>query len=153
MKKLLAVCAGALLTAACGPVQSMTVIWEASAQIEGARAAEAQKYAPYEFVTAEAFLDKALEEQSYADFEPAIDFGTKAREMAKKALELSERATTKAPADKPVEPPPTLDATARAAFGKRPTPPALPPTQKPPKKPRRPTGTRSLRERRGRRLA
>jgi len=97
MIKLLAVCAGAVLAAACGPVQSMTVIWEASAQIEGARAAEAQKYAPYEFVTAEAFLDKALEEQSYADFEPAIDFGTKAREMAKKARDMSERATTRAP--------------------------------------------------------
>jgi hypothetical protein len=99
--KLLVLRAAALLLAvSCGPVQSMTVIWEANAEIEGARTAEAQKYAPYEFVAAETYLDKALEEQSYADFQPAIEFGTKARDFALKAKEMSERATTKTPIPK-----------------------------------------------------
>ena len=115
MSKLLAVCAGALLFAACGPVQSMTVIWEANSEIEGARAAEARKYAPYEIVAAEAYLDKALEEQSYADFEPAIDFATKARDLAIKAKQMSERATSKAP-------PPTAPQAAPSAESADPAP-------------------------------
>ena len=84
--------AAGLLAAGCGPVQSVTVIWEASSAIEGARAAEAQKLAPYEYTSAELFLDKALEEQSYADFEPAIVFGTKATEYARKAKDLAQQA-------------------------------------------------------------
>jgi hypothetical protein len=84
--------AAGLLAAGCGPVQSVTVIWEASSAIEGARAADAQKLAPYEYTSAELFLDKALEEQSYADFEPAIVFGAKATTFAKKAKELAQQA-------------------------------------------------------------
>ncbi|MBN2359735.1 MAG: DUF4398 domain-containing protein [Deltaproteobacteria bacterium] len=102
--------AAGLLAAACGPVQSVTVIWEASSALEGARAADAQKFAPYEYASAELYLDKALEEQSYADFEPAIVFGTKATQMARKAKELAQRAgrTSAAPISPeegtPVEP-------------------------------------------------
>ncbi|MFH1808733.1 MAG: DUF4398 domain-containing protein [Pseudomonadota bacterium] len=88
--------------AACGPVQSLTVIWEASAELEGAKAADGQKYAPYEVVAAEAYLDKALEEQAFADFEPAIVFGTKARDMARQAKQKTAAATSKAtPPDAP----------------------------------------------------
>ena len=84
--------AAAVLAAACGPVQSVTVIWEASSALEGARASDAQRLAPYEYTSAELFLDKALEEQSYADFEPAIVYGTKATQMARKAKELAQQA-------------------------------------------------------------
>lgn len=115
--------AAAGLAAACGPVQSVTVIWEASSAIEGARAADAQKLAPYEYTSAELYLDKALEEQSYADFEPAIVFGARAVEMAKKAKELSQQAgkTPAAPLT------PDEGAPIEGGVEKQPAAPTLPP--------------------------
>lgn len=97
MGKFLLLSAGCLIIASCGPVQSMTVIWEANTAIEGAEAAEAQKHAPYEYYSAQAYFEKALEEQAYADFEPAIMFGTKAAEMAREAHAKTKRAKRGAP--------------------------------------------------------
>jgi hypothetical protein len=91
-------------SAACGPVQSLTVIWEASSELEGAKAADGQKYAPYEIVASEAFLDKALEEQAFADYEPAIVFGTKARDLARQAKQKASAATSRP--EPPGAPPP-----------------------------------------------
>jgi len=119
--------AAAALAAACGPVQSVTVIWEASSAIEGARAAEAQKLAPYEYTSAELYLDKALEEQSYADFEPAIVYGTQAVQMARKAKELAQQSgkTPTAPLT------PDEGATIEGGVEKQPAAPTPPPADDP----------------------
>lgn len=96
-----------VLAAACGPVQSATVIWQADAELAGARAADGQKNAPYEMTAAEIYLEKAREEESYADFDPAIQYGTKARDMARSAKNKAAAARNRgAP---PSEPPPMID--------------------------------------------
>lgn len=78
---------GALLSGAtgCGPVISSYLIVSAQAELDGATAAESEKYAVYETTAAKELLHKAKEEQGYADFGPAIDFAYKAQDMAQKA--------------------------------------------------------------------
>jgi hypothetical protein len=79
----------ALATIGCGPIQSTSLIMDADTQLEAARAADAPKYAPYEYTLADAYLHKAREEAGYADYEVSIDFAQKALDNAKKAKELS----------------------------------------------------------------
>jgi len=74
-----------VLVSACGPARSTILIIDAQAALDGATTAQADKYALYEYTAAEAYLQKAREEQGYADFEPAMDFAEKAKEMAQKA--------------------------------------------------------------------
>jgi hypothetical protein len=73
------------LLAGCGPVQSTGALIDADVEIEGARAAGAAAAAPYEFTSAEAYLHKAREESGYAQYESAITYATRARELAKDA--------------------------------------------------------------------
>lgn len=91
MKKLaplVVVCAVALpLLTGCGPILSTYLILSAQADLEGAKAAEAEKYAVYEYTMASEYLHKAREEQGYADFGPSIDYAFKAEEMAAKGTE------------------------------------------------------------------
>jgi hypothetical protein len=75
----------------CGPVISTYLIVTAQAELDGAQAAEADKYAVYEYTAASEYLQKAREEQGYADFGPAIDYSYKASELAKKAREHAEK--------------------------------------------------------------
>jgi hypothetical protein len=77
------------LSLGCGPVQSTSLILDADVQLEAARAADAPKYAPYEYTLADAYLHKAREEQGYADYEVCIDFAHKALDNAKKAKDLA----------------------------------------------------------------
>jgi len=71
---------------ACGPVEYLTqVTRRASSAVEAARAAGADRLAPYEYTSAVEYLHKAREEASAAQFQPAIRFGHKAEEMAEKA--------------------------------------------------------------------
>lgn len=85
MRALFAVCAVVLLSTGCGPIISSYLIVGAQADLEGARAAEAEKYAVYEYTAASEYLHKAREEQGYADFGPSIDFAYKAQDLAQKA--------------------------------------------------------------------
>ena len=71
--------------AACGPIQSTSALIDADVEIEAARAAGAANTATYEFVTAEAYLQKAREEVGYAQYELAADFAAKARDVAREA--------------------------------------------------------------------
>ena len=73
-----------LLGSGCGPVISSYLLIGADAELAGARAAEAEKYASYEYIAASEYLHKAKEEYGYADYGPAIDFAWKAQELAKK---------------------------------------------------------------------
>ena len=62
----------------CGPILSTVLIQQAAAELEGAKAAHAEIHAPYEYTGAELYLEKAKEQQGYAEFSPAVDFAYKA---------------------------------------------------------------------------
>ena len=93
---------------ACGPVEYMSqVTRKASSAVEAARAANADKLAPYEFTSAVEYLHKAREEGGYAQYQDAIEYGHKSEELAERAraiamTRMSEPVTT-APAA-PAEP-------------------------------------------------
>src|SRR5687767_8184430 len=79
-----------LVAASCGPVQYISqVTRRASASVAAAKAAGAEKYAPYEYTSAVVYLHKAREEEGYAHHQAAIRFGKKAEEMGKRAKELA----------------------------------------------------------------
>jgi hypothetical protein len=82
---LVALAAITATTTGCGPIISTYLIVGAQADLEGAQAAEAEKYAVYEYTAASEYLHKAREEQGYADFGPSIDFAYKAQDLAQKA--------------------------------------------------------------------
>lgn len=69
----------------CGPIESVAVINDAEVSISGAKAADGAKYAPYEYTSAELYLDKAKEERGHAQYQKAIDYARQAREMARQA--------------------------------------------------------------------
>ena len=78
------IAAMALLGTGCGPILSTVLIQQAATELEGAKAAHAEIHAPYEYTGAELYLEKAREQQGYAEFAPAVDFAYKARELAKR---------------------------------------------------------------------
>ena len=73
-----------LCSTGCGPILSTVLIQQAATELEGAKAAHAEIHAPYEYTGAELYLEKAKEQQGYAEFAPAVDFAYKARELAKR---------------------------------------------------------------------
>ena len=81
-----ALCVTCVISTGCGPLISTYLIVSAQADLDGAKAAEAEKYAVYEYTAADQYLHKAREEQGYADFGPSIDFAYKAQDLAAKAL-------------------------------------------------------------------
>ena len=85
MRPLLGACALLLFSTGCGPIISTYLIVGAQADLEGAKAAEADRYAVYEYTAASEYLHKAREEQGFADFGPSIDFAYKAKDLAQKA--------------------------------------------------------------------
>lgn len=70
---------------------STYLILVASSELDGAEAAEAPKFAPYEYTAAQQYLQKAREEQGYADFGAAIEYAFKAQELAEKGRERAEK--------------------------------------------------------------
>lgn len=88
MKRLLAVpllLSLSLASASCGPVQSTALLLDAEVQLQAAKTAGADKYAPYEWTAANLYIRKAREEVGYSDFEVAVDFAQKAARFAKEA--------------------------------------------------------------------
>jgi hypothetical protein len=77
----------ALALSSCGPIQSTAYLLDADVQIQAAKTAGADKYAPYEWTAANLYLRKAREEVGYADFEVAVDFAQKASKYANDARE------------------------------------------------------------------
>jgi Domain of unknown function (DUF4398) len=135
------VCAGVL--AGCGPIVYVSeVTFHASDAVDAARAAHADKYAPYWWTRATQYLAKAREVAAYADFQGANRFGRLATEAANKATEeaqIAEKDPSKrtldeqpdvAPAKDPAgspgatsnEPPASLTAPAKRAPGSRAAP-------------------------------
>jgi len=102
------------LASGCGPLISSYLIISAQAELDGADAAQGERFAPYEYTAATEYLAKAREEQGYADFGPSIDYAFKANELAVKAKERAEKERSKAqgPGEMPpgvVAPPPNND--------------------------------------------
>jgi len=98
---LVVVCAGVL--AGCGPIVYVSeVTFHASDAVDAARAAHADKYAPYWWTRATQYLAKAREVAAYADFQGANRFGRLATEAANKATEeaqIAEKDPSKRPLD------------------------------------------------------
>lgn len=69
------------------------MIVDAAAELEAAKTAQGPEKAPFEYTSAEAYLHKAREEQSYADFETSVLFARKSRDCARAARQLAEAAT------------------------------------------------------------
>lgn len=100
--------------AACGPIQSGALLVDAQAELSAAQTAQADKHAPFEIVAAEEYLHKAREEQSYAEFERAVDFAEKSRDCARVARTRSEAIMRKEIAgDAAIDPGPTTKARCR----------------------------------------
>ncbi len=95
----------ALLTAtsACGPIVYVSeVTRSASTNVEAARAAQADKYAPYWWTRATQYIHQARVKAAYADFEGANRFGRLANEAAKQAITEAAIAE-KDPSKRPLE--------------------------------------------------
>jgi len=98
---LVLLCAGGL--AGCGPIVYVSeVTFHASDAVEAARAAHADKYAPYWWTRATQYLAKAREIAAYADFQGANRFGRLATEAANKATEEA-RIAEKDPSKRPLD--------------------------------------------------
>jgi hypothetical protein len=98
---------GALALGGCGPIVSTSMIMDAEAKLAAAKAAEAERYAPYEYTAAEEYLHKAHEEVGYADYGPAIDYAYKAAEAAERGTKRASDEKAKfldAPPDAPQAP-------------------------------------------------
>src|SRR6185503_17278046 len=71
---------------ACGPIGYVgQVSSRAASDVAGARSVRADKYAPYWFALAVAYLDKAREEAAQADFQAANRLGRRATAAAARA--------------------------------------------------------------------
>ena len=77
--------------AACGPSLYTFNSIPAAQAVEQARAANAAEHAPYEYYSAQAYLDKAQEEASQANYQDAIRFAEHANEYGTKARDLARR--------------------------------------------------------------
>jgi hypothetical protein len=109
---------------------STYLILKAQYELEGAEAAEAEKYAPYEYTAAKLYLDKAREEQGYADFGASIEYAWKAEELAvqgrERAFKIQDRET--APLQAPTFIPGEIDSaepTAPVIIQEQPTSPTI----------------------------
>ncbi len=80
----------AFLMLACGPIEYVnTVTRRASTSVDSAKAAQADKYAPYYYTLAVEYLHQARVEAAGADYQAANRFGRKSDAAAKKAKELA----------------------------------------------------------------
>ncbi len=68
--------------AGCGPFKSTAMIRKAELAVHSAKTARADQKSPYEFFSAEQYLHKAREKWSTSDFQYAIDYAGKARDLA-----------------------------------------------------------------------
>ena len=99
----------ALAFAGCGPIVYVNeVTRNAATKVDEARAAEADKYAPYWWTRAKEYLRKAKELAAHADFQAANRYGRLSSEAAEHAIAEAETAKTdpkrRAPAGKDLAP-------------------------------------------------
>jgi len=75
----------AALLAGCASIDAQRSLTAAEVSLEGARAAGAEKQAPYEYTSAEALYQKAREESGRARYGDAVDHARRAAQMADQA--------------------------------------------------------------------
>jgi len=93
---LAAVAACAALLAGCGPIEYINQVTnKASSAVAAAKAADAEKYAPYEMTAAQEYLHKAREEAGYAEYQDAIEYGRKSEELANRARAIAVSQTSR----------------------------------------------------------
>ena len=73
----------------CAPLRANGGIADARERIAQARSVRAAQRAPYEFALAEAYLDKAREEDAEGEHEDAIALASRSLQMADRALALA----------------------------------------------------------------
>jgi sRNA-binding protein len=91
----------ALAGAGCGPVRYLGQVHRADAAVDAARAAHADRYAPYWWTRATQYLHKARELAGHADFQGANRFGQLAADAASLAEQeavVARKAGTERPA-------------------------------------------------------
>lgn len=95
------------LAIGCGPITAHQSIRQATISVEAARAAQADRYAVYEFVSSVEFLKKARELEGYSEFQDAVNLAKTAAEYADKAktraLNNPSRGLSPVPGSTPVE--------------------------------------------------
>jgi hypothetical protein len=80
----------ALATPACGPIWFVSqVSMKAERAVAAAKLHQADKYSPYEYFGAEAYLDQAKYRAGYGDYQTSYKYGKKAEAMADKAVKIS----------------------------------------------------------------
>lgn len=100
---------------ACGPVTYINeVTRRASQAVDNARAAEAEKYAPYYWTRAVEYLHQARVIAAHADYQGATRFGRLATEAAQLATEeaklAKQDASRRPPKENDLQPAPTKEA-------------------------------------------
>ncbi|HEY0482692.1 MAG TPA: hypothetical protein VGD37_34455 [Kofleriaceae bacterium] len=137
----MAVALAVALAAGCGPVTYVgQVTRRATDAVDAARAAQAERYAPYWWTRATEYLHKAREVAAHADFQGANRFGRLAAEAATQAA-ADARIAAKDPSKRPrgfapdAVPTRTTDAPIAPARDLPPAVPARPPRVAPARPP------------------
>jgi hypothetical protein len=73
----------------CAPAMYTFNILPASSAVHSAEAAGAAEWAPYEYWTAQSYLDKAAEEANEGNYQDAIRFAERASEYGRQAQDLT----------------------------------------------------------------
>jgi glucose-6-phosphate isomerase len=90
--RVLAAVAVLALSTGCGPFGYLKkVATDASKAVAEAEAAEAEKYAPYEYWGAVAYLEQAKVLMGYSEYERSFDFGKRAEQLAGEAKVKAQR--------------------------------------------------------------
>jgi hypothetical protein len=84
-----AVIVGAIAVVGCGGTYYASVMHGAATRLEQARAAGAERFAPYEYYYAKAHLEQAQVEASEASYSDAANYAETAEEYAAKAIEVA----------------------------------------------------------------
>ncbi len=114
-RRVYAMLAMLIATASCGPIAYVNQVTRtASTAVDEARAAEADKYAPYWWTRATQYLRKAREVAAHADFQGANRFGRLATEAAEQAT-VEAAVAKRDPSKRPLELDPTVAPAKEAA--------------------------------------
>ena len=81
-----------LVAVGCGPFGYLRkVARDASKKVKEAEMLEAEKYAPYEYWGAVAYLEQAKVLMAYSEYERSFDYGVRAKQLAEEAIQKVER--------------------------------------------------------------
>lgn len=82
----------ALLAAGCGPFGYLRkVARDATKTVRKAETLEAEKFAPYEYWGAVAYLEQSKVLMAYSEYERSFDYGVRAKQLAEEAIEKVQR--------------------------------------------------------------